>query len=207
MAYFGDNTNEGNSGGVEVIMKSTWIDYGVATLLGLMIVADAAMYLHMRTLTGREDQNLALLSRFPGKQGISSPPDGFTSEGMRVEITPKTQLGWAVRYASPGCEYCREDEHLWSQLSSKLQQLHYQVIVIVPNARDEFPNDSETPKGALQEAFVNMEWIRQFRLSSTPTLLIVDRNQGLIWSRQGTLNPADPSSAVRAIQASYEKSK
>ena len=76
----------------------------------------------------------------------------------------------------------------------------YRVIVVVPTARDEYPNNTETPIGAQQESYINMEWIKQFRLTMTPTLLIFDPHQGLIWSHQGMLEPSDQTAAIRAIK-------
>jgi hypothetical protein len=48
-------------------------------------------------------------------------------------------------------------------------------------------------------AFINREWLDQYPLNLTPTLLIFDSSQRLVWHRSGMLSPADTASALRAV--------
>jgi hypothetical protein len=203
---------------IRKMMTSRSINGGVILLLGVMIAADGAMILRVRAAAAHgvhEEDFLCRpgakaaavygvhhadpLDRFARKLEPIPPPDGFTAKGVRVGIVPGRRAGWAVRYAANRCVYCRRDNTTWNRLAAELQRLGYQVIDVVPSAKDHYPNDA-APRGAPQEAYVSVKWIRRFRLTVTPTLLIFGPDQRLIWSRQGMLYPADPKSAVRVIE-------
>jgi len=95
----------------------------------------------------------------------------------------------------------------WHPLSTTLQQLGYQVIILVPAAKDEYPKGAETPVGAPQESYVNLEWIRKFRLTKTPTLLIFNPRQELIWAHQGVLSSNDSISAIKTVKSWKDQGK
>jgi hypothetical protein len=86
-------------------------------------------------------------------------------------------------------------------LAQELKDMGIEPIVLLPNPQDEFLKRHLVPEGIPQEAFVDVEWIKHFSLSITPTLLIFDNHQRLIWQRQGMLDSADTSSAVKAVSA------
>jgi hypothetical protein len=159
------------------------------------------LYFYVRN-SSNAVEDPSYLYRFADSRERVPPPDGYTSKGMRVGIASGKQSGWVVRYSAKGCEFSRKDDLLWNKLESKIRDMGFQVIVTVPSAKDEYPNDSEALGGALQETYVNIAWIKQFRLRVTPTLLIFDFTGRLIWSHQGMLGPNDPKSALRAIKSS-----
>ncbi len=174
---------------------SRWMDRVLLVILGMLIVIDGCLFIYVRANYPTDDPRV--LYRFANESGPVAPPAGFTSKGVRASVETANATGWAIRYAALHCGYCRKDEPLWNPLKTDLQRLGYSVIVIVPHAEDEFPTSSLL--GASQEVYVDMEWIRHFRLESTPTLLIFDAKRGLIWSHEGTLNPADPARAITTI--------
>jgi hypothetical protein len=189
------------------MIMSRLLNKGVPILIGLLVVVDGAMILRYRTaIAAHSAQDSALLYRSPGERGLIPFPDGYTAKGEKINIVLHSQAGWAVRYAAKGCLYCRNDKQ-WGVLSNELQRRGYQVIVVTSSAREAYPEGDLVPRGAAQEAFVRMEWIKRFRLVGTPTLLIFGPDQRLIWSHQGMLSADDQQSAVRAIKGAGEKSK
>jgi thioredoxin-related protein len=48
-------------------------------------------------------------------------------------------------------------------------------------------------------AFVKMDWIKQFRFTGTPIIVIFDNNGRVLWHRGGILNEDDYKSAERTI--------
>ena len=117
-------------------VRFSWLDNSVIFLLGLIIAVDGALFLYVRAAVAHSIQDPSLLYRF-AEYSPTPPPDGLTSNGVKVKIVPKRNSGWAVRYAAKACEYCRADETLWRGLSAELKELGYQVIVVVPTQRDE----------------------------------------------------------------------
>jgi hypothetical protein len=182
------------------MIQSKWIHRLVIIVLGLVIVWDGCLFLYVKTVAGRATQDSDLLYRSNETHRLTIPPDGFTSNDLKADVNTSGKPGWIVRYTALGCEYCQADEPMWRRLSSELRKLGYQVIVIVPTTRDEYPSDSKTLVGAQQESLVNVGWIKQFRLNVTPTLLIFDTNRGLIWSHQGMLGEHDVESAFHTAK-------
>jgi hypothetical protein len=189
-----------------------WANQGVMLLLGLMIVLDGGMLLYWKAVgddsTRTADvQNVDHVYRLAGTHGSIAPPEGYTAAGVKVSIGSKSRSGWAVRYGTEKCEYCRQDKPRWVELSTALQRLGYQVVYIPPYANLGYPDDALTPSGARQQVYVGMEWIRHFRLVVTPTVLIFGPEGQLIWSHRGTLSSDGPQSAVRAIEAARRRAK
>ena len=48
-------------------------------------------------------------------------------------------------------------------------------------------------------AYVKMDWIKQFRLSSTPTVVIFDNKGRVLWQRRGMLKDVDYEAAEKII--------
>jgi thioredoxin-related protein len=86
-------------------------------------------------------------------------------------------------------------------LAEELKKMGYQIIIVVPAPENEYSNNSQIPQGAPQESYVDMEWVKQFRLTVTPTLLVFDHAKGLIWSHEGVLDNGDPSAVIRKIKS------
>jgi len=172
----------------------------IGVALGMLIVLDSFLYLQAKTKLDHVAQDTTILYRSPDKTNTIGPPDGFNSSSIKVDITRKSNKGWVVRYAAKNCEFCRADEPRWNQMSADLQRLGYSVIFIVPQASEAYPDNSLALMGTREEVYVNLEWVKRFRLSMTPTLLIFAPDQKLLWFHQGALGPADPASAFRTIE-------
>lgn len=178
----------------------TWrlrIERAVVAIVGVMIVVDVGLFFYVRSVRGTVHAP-SLLYRFPDEPMSVSPPAGFKSGGLKVSI-PENNMYWVVRYVARRCPYCQKDELLWSPLKSKLQQMGVPVIVVVPDARDDYPSNAVALQGCLQEDYVDISWIRQIRLITTPTLLIFEHRRGLIWFHQGMLTAGDSHDVVDAI--------
>ena len=173
-----------------IVKAALVVSFLVAVLTnGLLIAAIFGARLEL----GRARSQYGL----PAKGQANAPFLGFDIDGAQVELSTDHR-GTAVWYASRNCPYCRRDEQ-WTSLARALQDRGVRVIILLPGRADRFtPADSGRPKGALQVAFMNREWLDQFPLSVTPTLLIFDDGHRLVWHRRGMLSAADAASALRA---------
>ena len=125
-------------------------------------------------------------------------PDGFTPEKTKVTSNAPLPSGWAVRYASSGCIYCKLDFE-WENLASQLERRNYRIITILPNASSQFDKDQIIPKNAWQMAYVKMDWIKQFRFLGTPTVIIFDSKGHVLWQCTGMMSSSDYEAAAKAI--------
>lgn len=144
--------------------------------------------------------------RAPGGRRPSAVPEGYTTSNDKVSSGQQVLSGWAVRYASPKCEFCRNDKQ-WSSLSAELQRLGLQIFAISPSANDAYPLAALVPRESRQEAYVSIEWIKQFRLRTTPTLLIFGADGRLIWCHRKTLSFDDKEAAIRAVSMAIKQRK
>jgi len=127
-------------------------------------------------------------------------PDGFTPEKTKItwdESLPHPS-GWVVRYASSGCIFCKLD-YEWEYLASQLERLNYRTIILLPNLESQLDDVSIIPKNAQQMAFVKMDWIKQFRFTGTPTVIIFDSNGRVLWHLNGMLKESDYRAAEEII--------
>jgi len=134
-------------------------------------------------------------------------PEGFTPANTKIswdESFPAPS-GWVVRYASSGCIYCRLDFD-WERLIPLLERLNYRVILLLPEEERAFEEEQLMPETAQQAAFVKMDWVKQFRFTVTPTLVIFDNNGRVIWHHEGMLNDEDYESAEKAISRNIKGS-
>jgi hypothetical protein len=135
---------------------------------------------------------------------VSAVPDphpaGFTAAGAAVDFA-NTGSGFALRFASHRCPFSRGDAQ-WKVLSDALQARGIPMSVLVPGVEHAFPPSSLVPSGVQQIAYIDADWIKNYRLYVTPTLLILDSDRRVIWHREGSLSRADVTSALRAIDTS-----
>jgi len=127
-------------------------------------------------------------------------PDGLTPQNKKVAWDESLSMpsGWVVRYTSMGCIYCYLDFE-WERLAPVLERLDYRIILLLPRETDHYHDEQIIPESAQQMAFVRMDWIKQFRFSGTPTLVIYDNNGRVLWQRSGMLNEDDYQSAEKAV--------
>jgi hypothetical protein len=175
------------------------LDGLLTIVLAFVIVACCVTFICVKKVN-YSAQDSSLILRTSGGLDAAAPPDGFLATGVSLHSSTNKHNGWVVRYAAKECKYCRLDGPVWAQLKDDLQRRGYQIFVVVPSARDEFPSDSKDVAEAQEETYVNVKWIKLYRLSVTPTLLIFNGKHGLIWSHQGMLDSHDPGSAMRAIE-------
>jgi len=127
-------------------------------------------------------------------------PDGLTPATTKLlwdESLPAPS-GWVVRYASNGCFYCKLDFE-WERLAPQLELLNYRTILLLPKEENQFDENQIIPKTAQQIAFIKMDWIKQFRFTGTPTVVIFDTNGRMLWHHNGIMSNADYESAKKAI--------
>src|SRR5690348_13550984 len=167
------------------------------TLLGMAILADGALITKV-IVTEHEYQShvSTVLVRSVSSERVPLLR-GFSPTGTDPSLISPIH-GWAVRYASRTCPYCSRDTQ-WKELAPLLEAHGYPIVVLLPQVGDAISDKDMVPSDASQIALVDMNWIKRFRLSVTPSLLIFSRDGRLIWSRQGMLLPDDPESVMREI--------
>lgn len=132
--------------------------------------------------------------------GYATPAlSGVAVDGTAVGPSRAAQ-GTAVWYASKECPYCQRDEE-WEALAPLLAADGMRVLILLPFSAHGFPPDSRKQQHGLQIAFIAREWITHFPLNVTPTLLILDGDDRLVWHKRGVLSPADSARALRAAKA------
>jgi hypothetical protein len=172
------------------------VERNVAFLLMGMIVLDLVLFVRNSSAERRIENLDVVVKSVMGSEAIPKPV-GFRRDGTRIDVS-SARKGWVIRYAGNGCKFCLQDTQ-WKNLAGNLQHAGFDVIVLLPGPQEEFPKNHLVPEGAPQEAFIDSEWIKHFRLLVTPTVLLFDSHQRLIWHRQGMLGSSDVSSALDAV--------
>jgi hypothetical protein len=130
---------------------------------------------------------------------------GLTNDGSSLPQAVQ-QAPVVVRYAAQSCGYCARDIE-WPQLAGQMRQRGVRVVVLLPRASERFSQDALVPSDAPQIAFISMEWMTQFRLTMTPTVMLYDTAGDLIWAQEGVLPPDSVARAVRALGATVQSSQ
>jgi len=127
-------------------------------------------------------------------------PDGFQPTKTKVswDETLSAPSGWVVRYASSGCIYCKLD-YEWEKLLPFLKSHNYRTLLLLPKIGDQFEEDQIQSENVRQMAYVKMDWIKQFRFTGTPTVVIFDSNGRVLWQHRGILKDADYKSAQKIV--------
>jgi len=174
-------------------MKEKIIGKITTAVLVIVIMCNAFMMVRI-WLTMRAD------SFYREKKAEYVLPDGFTPQKIKIawdeSLSPPS--GWVVRYAGRGCIYCKLDFE-WERLATRLEQLNYRTILLLPNDADKFDEDGIIPWNAQQMAYVSMDWVKQFRFSGTPTVVIFNDSGRVLWHGKGMLSEADYISAEKAV--------
>ena len=174
-------------------MKNNLTEKMIVAILAAVIMGNAFMLIRI-WLPTRAD------SFYREKKNEYVLPDGFTPANTKIswDETLPTSSGWVVRYASRGCIYCKLDFE-WERLVPQLEHLNYRTILLLPKEADQFNESGIIPATAQQMAFTDIDFIKQFRFTGTPTLVIFDNNGRLLWHKEGMLNEADYKSAEKAV--------
>ncbi|MFI5106648.1 MAG: hypothetical protein ACHP79_17130 [Terriglobales bacterium] len=134
----------------------------------------------------------ASLPLAPG-QMISGTP-GITANGSPPAPGAACHL---VRYASINCGYCAPKySQAWNDLEKALTRRGCDAIIVSPYATDLPPGDGATPEQRL--AGVSLQFMKSTRFTSTPIMLLVDRDWRILWSHVGVLENRDYQQAMRA---------
>jgi len=167
--------------------------------LVVVILFDSGLWIYLKAaeIYGPQDPNLVYRSQ--AHPQYIPPPIGFSKENQNVSPVANANGRWAIRYASPKCHFSEEDEKRWSKLASQLRIKGYQIITLVPDGERSYSVGAQSLGPSLQEVYVDLGWLKHFRLSGTPTLLIFEGSHGLIWSHQGELSIFDPINALHEI--------
>jgi len=174
-------------------MKAKIIGRLTAAALVIVMAGNAFILVRIWMLTQTD-------SFYREKKAVYILPEGFTPAKTKVswgESLPAPS-GWVVRYASSGCIYCMLDFE-WERLVSQLELHNYRTILILPKETDQFDEDRIIPENAQQMAYVRIDWVKQFRFTGTPTLVIFNNNGRVLWHNRGMLNEADYKSAKKAV--------
>jgi hypothetical protein len=177
-------------------MTRNLLDRTVPTMLIGALVVDLVLIGAVLMAKGELRSARAEYGR-AGRESPGTPTAGFGLGGTPVELAGQ-KAGFAVWYASSRCPYCQKDDE-WRRLAVALQQRGLRVLVLLPSVADSFAADEPLLGDAQQVAYMNAEWLRRYPLSVTPTLLIFDREQRLIWHKYGMLKPADTRAALSAV--------
>jgi hypothetical protein len=183
-------------------VTSLLLERGVTLVLALMTLVAGALAAASLIERRQLQAAAAHVARETVHEAPASPL-GFDRSGARVDIPPRV-TGLAIRYASSRCPYCRGDKE-WHDLAARLRKRGLFVILLLPAARDEFKREAVVPDGAPQEAYVSIGWIKRYRLTATPTLLLFDEGRRLIWHREGQLRIADTHAALQAVDTAARR--
>jgi hypothetical protein len=129
-----------------------------------------------------------------------SPPRGFSTSGVPFSKRVDHGNGWVVHYASPTCVHCRTDEPRWSRLKMQLAAKGYEISQVPPAPSQAYAENAPELASETQISFVNVDWMKRFRLTATPTTLLFDRAGTLIWSQKGEMSEGDEKSAMYAVR-------
>ncbi len=136
----------------------------------------------------------------------TNQPVGYSSTGMRLNVVPGTGKGWVVRYASTKCEFCRADEAQWSALKSLVINAGYHIYYISPDGMNSYMDRPAEQPTETQISFVDIDWMKRYRLTGTPTTLLFNNCGNLIWAHTGTMSAVDQQDVSRALtEANKEK--
>lgn len=123
------------------------------------------------------------------EEGEVVPP--FTATGLNGESISMEYPGNAPTriflFFSPDCSYCREQFPLWKQLIKKADRNHFSIIGLVAESQNresvgQYLRSIDCPE--LPVAFVSEQTQRSYKLSVTPTTLIVfdEGRVGPVWA-------------------------
>jgi hypothetical protein len=138
-----------------------------------------------------------------GTADSATPFVGYREDGAAVRYDG-AQPALAIWYASKTCPYCTRDLE-WDKLASQLQQRGVKIVILLPGSGLGFSPLETRPLGAEQAAFADGTWLGRYPLSVTPTLLIFNRDQRLIWYKLGMLTSDDSKGALAALDKAIRR--
>lgn len=181
-------------------MKALMRILSAAVIVSLAVIAmtDVVIVGYI-ALVRRSFHDSKYFYRETANRAVNSRPAGYTFSGERVTADSGVETGWAIRYAAQFCRYCREDEAKWQSVKRTLASRRYSIVTIPVTAGDSYPEGANALSGSVQISYVDVEWIKQYRLSATPTTLIFNKSGQMIWRHAGVMSDDDEESALQAI--------
>ena len=181
---------------MKALMKM--ISATIIALLAIVAIADVVIYGYVISLR-QSLRDPRVFYRGTAGTVANARPEGYALSSGRIELSSNSQTGWAVRYASRFCKFCQKDEPKWQSLKSRLASNKYSIFTIPVTAGESYSEDANALSGTVQISYVDVGWIKQYRLSATPTTLIFNKNGQIIWTHAGTMTDDDEKSALHAI--------
>jgi hypothetical protein len=164
----------------------------------LVVLGGLNVALIVAILVGHREIRLARASY--GAPEVPARFIGVDIEGRPVTVAVSAP-GTVVWFGTDQCPYCKADGEI-PRLLAALQKKGWQTIVLLPSYDRRFEPAVLGFPDVQMVPFVGGEWLRQFPLVVTPTLLIFDREQRLAWYRRGTLTSSDTAQALRVAGVS-----
>lgn len=136
----------------------------------------------------------------------------FVASGMRGEVFAVSYTGQGPKrvflYFSPDCPYCHDQFAFWSELLGRVDKDQFDIIGVVSEAEDKNKvSDYLRLFGceSLKVAFVANGVLRNYKLSVTPTTLIVNNNGKVEQAWSGTWDAKGLSAASSAFGFSFQR--
>jgi hypothetical protein len=171
----------------------------VTYLLAAVVVGDGVLTIQTwraRSQAGVRTRDVLIRTH------LASSPVGLYGNGLSTDGVELASLvrraPLVLRYASKNCGYCQRDL-VWPRLAEAMRVKGVRVAVLLPRAAEAFDSLTLVPRSAPQVAFVSTEWLKQFRLTTTPTVMLFNSVGDLIWAQQGMLGADSIDRALRAL--------
>jgi hypothetical protein len=124
-------------------------------------------------------------------------PTGFVASFRRFPA-PRRARCTLVHFSADGCEFCRMEAPLWRRAESRAAREGCNIAAIAPFS------------GGLTSAipplvFVPVAWAEVVPLRWTPTTLVLDRQNILVWDRFGALDAESLRSLEATLASMREK--
>ena len=170
------------------------------SVLGLLTAFDCLLLVYMFFVSHHVGAVPSVYFREPDRPLPTVGLAGYTSTGVRLLPHARAGKGWAVRYGSSKCEFCRVDEAGWKNLKSQLVAKGYHIYDVFPDAQDIYAGVPIEQPSETQLSFVNVAWMKQYRLTGTPTTLLFDGHGSLIWAHAGVMSEDDQRLGLQAAE-------
>jgi peroxiredoxin len=196
------------NGGNTVMANRFWKNSSTLALWAVLLALAAANVLLIR----QNFQLRAALSRYepeavqPGDKLPSFSAKGAADEPLYIAYDGRGPRR-VFFYFTPTCPYCRQQFAHWQEVLSKADRERFEVWGLVSNAEDRgrmdeylrsvgCGTDSATP---LRVAYVAGDILRSYKLTSTPTTLVVANDGTVERSWLGKWNAQTVSNASVAL--------
>ncbi len=181
-----------------MIFRANSASLTIHLLLASAMITDAALLGYMSLVQRSDTTSPYKYLRNASDTSLAIRPSGYSASGAMAEpVVPSPSQGWVIRYSTPGCEFSRADQKRWTNLKHALVSRGFRIYEIPPYASDLDRRSVEQDE--TQIAFVDVDWMKRYRLTGTPTTIVFDKRGHVIWAHVGTMNEDDQKSALWAL--------